>query len=156
MTDEEDIDWTATAGSFKYRAAAVVRDGERLLVCAVDHIDGWFLPGGRVQFGETSAAALARELREELELDLTVPDDPLLIAEGIRGDAAGAIHQEICFYYTVRWPDGVPPGEVHRLTGHRFRWIGEADLSTLVFLPPEITPYLSAKTGVQHLAFDRR
>lgn len=32
----------------------------------VDGLGYWFLPGGRVRFGESSDAALARELAEEL------------------------------------------------------------------------------------------
>ena len=154
--DDDDIDWTAAAGSFKCRAAGVVRDGDRLLVCAVDEIDGWFLPGGRVQFGESSARALSRELREELGLDVTVAGAPLLIAEGIR-ESEGAIHQELCFYYPVPWPAGVPPAAVNGLSGHRFRWVRVDDLPDLRFLPPEIIPHLTTPaTQVRHLTFDRR
>lgn len=141
------------AGGFKCRAAAVIRDGDRVLVCAVDHIDGWLLPGGRVQFGESSAAALVRELREELEIDFLVPGAPALVAEGIRVED-GLIRQEVCFYYEVEWPPEIPPASVHDLAGHRFRWSG---LSDRTFLPPEIAPYLVERGGpTRHLAFDRR
>ncbi|WP_256371007.1 NUDIX domain-containing protein [Micromonospora sp. KC207] len=50
----------------------MIRDDHRLPMWAVEHTDGWFLPGGKVHFGEDSAAALVRELHEELEIDLTV------------------------------------------------------------------------------------
>ena len=151
-----DIDWTAGSGSFKYRAAAVIRHGDQLLVCAVDEIDGWFLPGGRVQFGEGSAAGLARELREELGMDLVVTGAPMLVAEGIR-EADGLIHQEVCFYYPVRWPADVPPAAVRDRDGHRFRWVRLTELPDLRFLPPEIIARLMADTTeVRHLSFDRR
>jgi 8-oxo-dGTP pyrophosphatase MutT (NUDIX family) len=154
--DENDIAWADSAGSFKYRTAGVVRDGDRLLVCAVEHIDGWFLPGGRVQFGENSAAALVRELREELEVDVVVARRPLLITEGIR-DEDGVIHQEVCFYYSVLWPDSVPPEMVDGLGGHRFSWIRRTDLAGLRFLPPEIAEFLVEQaTDIRYLAFDRR
>ena len=61
--DENDVAWTTSAGSFKYRSAAVIRHDDRLLVCAVEHLDGWFLPGGKVQFGEGSADARAFDRR---------------------------------------------------------------------------------------------
>jgi NUDIX domain len=118
--DDDDIAWTAEAGSFKYRSAAAIRHGDRLLVCAVEHIDGWFLPGGKVHFGEGSAAALERELREELKLEVSVTSAPLLITEGIR-DHGGVLHKEVCFYYAVSWPDEAPSDSVDDLIGHRFR-----------------------------------
>jgi ADP-ribose pyrophosphatase YjhB (NUDIX family) len=31
------------------------------VLCTVDRLDYWFLPGGQVRFGEPSDAALARE-----------------------------------------------------------------------------------------------
>jgi 8-oxo-dGTP pyrophosphatase MutT (NUDIX family) len=151
-----DISWTAPAGSFKYRSAAVLRHGDRLLLCAVDHIDGWFLPGGRVQFGENSATALARELHEELDLEVTVTGEPILIVEGIRAED-GVLHQEVCCYYEVPWPDGIPPETVGSLPDHRFRWVRPADLPDLHFLPPEIVTHLTDRhTTTRHLTFDRR
>ena len=154
--DDDDIAWSNTAGSFKYRSAAVIRDDDRVLVCAVEHIDGWFLPGGKVHFGEQSAAALVRELREEIGLDIAVTASPILITESIR-EQDGLLHQEVCFYYDVRWPEAVPAGSVHDLAGHRFRWVSRADLAGLGFLPPEIAGFLTERaTEPRHMAFDRR
>jgi 8-oxo-dGTP pyrophosphatase MutT (NUDIX family) len=151
-----DVTLSDSTGSFKYRAAGVIRVGDRRLVCAVEHIDGWFLPGGKVQFGESSAVALARELREELELEVRVTGAPLVVTESIREDD-GLLHQEVCFYYAVGWPDGVPTESVDDLTDHRFRRIRLADLSTVRFLPPEIAHLLAdGRTGLRHVAFDRR
>ena len=47
-----------------------------------------------MHFGEDSAAALVRELREELELEVVIARRPLSITEGIR-DEGGVIHQEV-------------------------------------------------------------
>ncbi|MBR7835816.1 NUDIX domain-containing protein [Actinospica durhamensis] len=158
--DRDDIAWADTAGSFKYRSAGVIHSGDRLLVSTVEHTDGWFLPGGKVHFGEASAAALVRELREELQLEVSVSGAPLLITEGIHAEG-GTLYQEVCFYYAVSWPDEVSPESVADQGGHRFRWIRCADLAAVRLLPPEIAPMIvqtltGGSTELRHLAFDRR
>lgn len=56
-------------------AAVIVRDG-RILVCQRNRKDSfplkWEFPGGKVKRGETPAAALSRELREELGVGSTI------------------------------------------------------------------------------------
>lgn len=57
---------------FKVRAAAViVRDGRVLMHRAIGQ-DGWYLPGGTGEHGETARETLVRELREELGVDADV------------------------------------------------------------------------------------
>jgi 8-oxo-dGTP diphosphatase len=55
--------------------AAIVRDG-RLLACRrtapTAAVGRWELPGGKVEPGESHAAALVREVREELAVDIEV------------------------------------------------------------------------------------
>ncbi len=101
-------------------------------------------------------AALTRELREEIKLDVAVTESPILVTESIR-DEDGVIHQEVCFYYDVRWPETVPADSVNDLPDQRFRWVGFAELAGLGFLPPEIIGFLGGRgTETRHLAFDRR
>jgi 8-oxo-dGTP diphosphatase len=62
---------------------ALLRDGQRILLChrsptRLRHPDGWDLPGGHVEPGELPGAALARELREELGIDIAAPSGPPL------------------------------------------------------------------------------
>lgn len=52
---------------FNYRAAAICLRDDRVLAFKPDDEDFWFLPGGRVEAMESSATALRRELREELD-----------------------------------------------------------------------------------------
>lgn len=57
---------------------ALLRDGDRILLCHRSperrwYPDVWDLPGGHVEPGENPAAALARELQEELGIDIAAP-----------------------------------------------------------------------------------
>ena len=63
--------------------AALLRDGNRVLLCHRSperrwYPDVWDLPGGHVEPGELPGSALARELREELGIDIAAPSGPPL------------------------------------------------------------------------------
>ena len=75
--------------------AAVLRDGDRILLCHRSparrwYPDVWDVPGGHVDDGETAAAALVRELREELGVGVAEPTTPPVLE--VR---TGAVHLTI-------------------------------------------------------------
>ena len=58
---------------FCYRAAAVILDRGRVLLQEDTLAEPfWVLPGGRMEHGESGWECIAREMREELEEDVTV------------------------------------------------------------------------------------
>ena len=71
------------------RAAALVLTPRGLLLVRQRRYERtyWLLPGGGVRFGESVAAALRRELHEELQLDIE-PGRPLALVEAISEDMA--------------------------------------------------------------------
>ena len=58
-------------------AIAIIRDGDRILVFRVPdpvkNVTGYRPPGGTIEFGETGAAAVIRELNEELAAQIVEP-----------------------------------------------------------------------------------
>ena len=67
---------TTTPRQPRIRVAAIIVDEDHILM--VRHQKGessyWMLPGGGVDYGETLPEALARELREELCVEIEVGD----------------------------------------------------------------------------------
>ncbi|MCP3459925.1 MULTISPECIES: NUDIX domain-containing protein [unclassified Bradyrhizobium] len=52
------------------RAVVLDRDN-RVFLVRHSYVNGWYLPGGGVDLGETMEAAMRRELKEEGDIDLT-------------------------------------------------------------------------------------
>ena len=53
--------------------ALVIDENGRIFLVKHSYISGWYLPGGGVEAGETLLQALARELREEGNIEITEP-----------------------------------------------------------------------------------
>lgn len=67
--------WRLTRGQTLGVRAILVNDREQVLLVRHTYVPGWTFPGGGVERSETLEAALAREIREEVGLNVTgVPD----------------------------------------------------------------------------------
>jgi len=141
VTTARDISWSTGPGTFNLRVAGIITRGDEILLCSVHGLGYWFLPGGRIRLGEPSAAALARELDEELGHEL--PAGRLaLIVENIFTDQAP--QHEVGLYYHLAWPAALAPGDLHGgiEPGHVFRWTPRGELGSLRFEPAGLVPVL--------------
>lgn len=154
MSSASDVSWHGPAGTFNLRVAAVISRADQLLVVTVGALDYWFLPGGRIQFGEPSHAALTRELAEELGHDL--PGARLaLVVENIFDKQS--LQHEIGLYYRVTWPAALDPGDLYGGSepGHTFRWVPFRELGDLDFRPAGLVRILpDLDDTVRHVVLD--
>ncbi|WP_254808373.1 NUDIX hydrolase [Natronosalvus amylolyticus] len=70
----------ATDGTARTAAARVTDGSGRLALIKNGWTDGWFLPGGAVEGGESIRDAARREVREETGLEATI-EHPLVVLE---------------------------------------------------------------------------
>lgn len=133
-----DISFKIAGGAFNYRAAAIIVHDGRILVLQDEGIPHDYLPGGRVHLGETAKAALARELREELDIDLP-PHRLVFMAESFFTLMDTRYH-EMCLYHLMEAPpELLARGESFtRAEGdevHHFRWVKFEELREMSFFP---------------------
>jgi 8-oxo-dGTP diphosphatase len=92
----------------------------------------WEFPGGKVELGETVAAALVRECEEELGIrievaDRVAPDVPLPAGDGILS------------VWQAKIVSGVPVERDHS----ELRWLGTDELDSVAWMPADI-PFVEA------------
>ena len=108
--------------------AAVIRLGPWILITqrpeGSGHAGRWEFPGGKREPGERDVEALRRELREELDIEVTAP-------RMIWREDAGPLR--LRFYEC-----GYPPGQRPRaLVSPQVRWVRREDLPRYDFPPAD-------------------
>jgi len=111
-------------------AAVIERDGHFLLTRRQRgvHLEGyWEFPGGKCEPGETHAACLLREIREELGVEAAVGDE-LLTTTHPYPDRRVELHFLRCEV------GGAPAPQL----GQEMRWVAREELAVLAFPPADI------------------
>ncbi len=110
--------------------AAVVEERGRFLVTRRQkgvHLEGcWEFPGGKCEPGESLAACLERELREELDVGARIGDEVFTTTHSYP-ERRVELHFIRC--------DLV--GEPRPLVGQEMRWVPRAELASLEFPPAD-------------------
>lgn len=112
--------------------AGVIKDGERVFATQRgygDFKDFWEFPGGKMEPGETPQQALARELKEELAIDVSVGEFICTVDYDYP-----AFHLTMhCFYCTIAG------GKTPELLEHEAaKWLGPAELRGVDWLPADV------------------
>lgn len=119
-----------------------VADGH-VLLCRPKKGGYTYLPGGHIEFGETSRAALVREMKEETGLDATAGD--LLGVVESQFDQKGKRHCEISLVYRLALARGLSPADPvpSREDWIEFVWWPVAKLAEANLLPSDMARFVS-------------
>ena len=108
--------WRWSRGTTLGARAMVIDGAGRLLLVKHSYVDGWHMPGGGVETGETMLTALTRELAEEANIKLTGP--PQL--HGIFFNKRVSRRDHVALYIVRDFLQDGPPGPNHEIIAHGF------------------------------------
>ena len=115
-----------------YVVAAVIRDGDKIFATQRgygDYKDGWEFPGGKIEDGETPEKALVREIREELEAEITVGDHLVTVE-----------HDYPDFHLSMQcfWAELNEGSHMKLLEHEAAKWLSPDELDSVDWLPADV------------------
>lgn len=102
-----------------YKAAGIIIQGRKLLFTRAQGMEFFIDPGGKIEDGETAKQALARELKEELSIDVDEADlEPFGEFSAEAANHKGrTVHMQV--FLVKKWRGGIKPSaEIEEL-----RWL---------------------------------
>ena len=120
-------------------AVGVIYRNNQLFICKRPdnkHQGGlWEFPGGKIERGETPEAALIRELKEELSIDVTAA---CLAPLSFASHAYDAFHLLMPLYVCRKWEGQIMPREGQAVTWKKPRQLFDMEM------PPADVPLIAA------------
>lgn len=116
--------------TYEVVAAIVVRDG-KILAAQRGYGElqgGWEFPGGKIERGESREEALAREMKEELDAEISI-DAFFQTVEYTYDDFHMTMHCYLC---------SIPDGHMALLEHSDARWLGKDEVDAVDWLPADV------------------
>ena len=111
--------------------AAIIKDGDRIFATQRgygDFKDGWEFPGGKVEPGETPEDAIVREIKEELDTDISVESFLCTVD-----------HDYPTFHLTMHcFICSIVEGELKLIEHEAAKWLGPDELWSVDWLPADV------------------
>lgn len=136
-----DLTFKTPEGRFNHRTAGLLIHDGKILVMKDERSPYFYLPSGRIALHETSEEAILREIREELETEVTVDRLIWIIESYFQERVSGEKFHEMAFYYQLSpSADLLAKGKVfHQYEGGKhdltFRWVPLDEMKNLDFQP---------------------
>jgi 8-oxo-dGTP pyrophosphatase MutT (NUDIX family) len=108
--------WRFSRGLTLGVRAVVIDSAGRVFLVKHSYISGWHLPGGGVETGETALEALARELKEEGNIDVT--GQPVLRNLYFNNRVSDRDH--VALFVVRNFRQDAPPRPDHEIVAHGF------------------------------------
>ena len=154
-----DVTYQSGEGRFNFRVAALFFFENKLLVMKDEQSPYYYLPGGRVKLHETTEDAILREVREELELQVSVERLVWVVESFFVEDVSKEKFHELGFYYTIDFSktDLLRRGKaftLHEGGSHdlEFSWVDRKEIKNLYFYPAFLREHIFNLPGTtEHL-----
>jgi 8-oxo-dGTP pyrophosphatase MutT (NUDIX family) len=108
--------WRFARGMTLGVRALVIDEEGRVFLVKHSYVSGWHLPGGGVETGETLLEAVARELHEEGNIDITEP--PRL--HGIFFNDRASRRDHVALFVVREFRQAAAPVPDHEIVAHGF------------------------------------
>ena len=136
-----DISFTFGNDKFNYRVCAMIISDEKILAMHDDRSPFYYLPGGRVAFGETAENAVIREVQEELGVTPKIVRPLWLNQAFFTEDVDNLNYHELCIYFLMDIADTDLLTRGKQFTSnegqrtHTFEWLEFERLKDEYFYP---------------------
>ncbi len=124
---------------FNYRVCGIIINNGKLLAMKDERSPYFYLPGGRVQFGEAAEDAILRELREELSIEAKIKRPLFLVQSFFNEDVTKVDFHEICIYFLIDVSHTSLPQEnfigAEVTKKQHFYWLGFEDVKKSYLYP---------------------
>lgn len=153
------LSFDVAGARFQMRAVAIIRRNDHILMHRATDEQFWSLPGGRIEFGETAAETLERELLEELGC-ASRPGDLRFLVENLFVYEGRAVHEIGCYFEADLLDDfpfvtdDICYRTVDGASELEFRWVPDAAEGYRAFplMPPMLASQLLDPTpGFRHI-----
>lgn len=136
-----DISFKINNKKFNYRVCAMIISGNKILAMHDERSPYFYLPGGRVEMGETAEHAVIREVQEELNITPKIIRPLWLNQAFFIEDVDKMNYHELCIYFLmdISETDLLSKGNKFTLQErqhtHHFEWLDFSRLEREYFYP---------------------